>query len=85
MREHAFSLNRIILCNNRITYPVLMQKNTGQRKPVFSHILRSDISYFPENNHEFYYFRKKKAVSQIFGKLLYTPLSSVVLQTFNPL
>ena len=71
MRENAFSLNRIILCNNRIAYPVLMQKNKGQRKPVFSHILRSDISYFPENNHEFYYFRKKSYFVNVWQALIY--------------
>ena len=52
MREYAFWLNRIILYNDRIVDPVLLQKNTGQRRPVFSFIVRSDISYVSENNHK---------------------------------
>lgn len=52
MREYAFWLNRIILYNDRIVDPVLLQKNTGQRRPVLSFIVRSDISYVSENNHK---------------------------------
>ena len=41
MRKYVFSLTRILPYNDRIYDSVLIRKNTGQWKPVFSHILCS--------------------------------------------
>ena len=43
MRECGFSLTRILPYKDRIYDSVLIRENTGQWKPVFSHILCSDI------------------------------------------
>ena len=43
MREYEFSLTRIHPYKDRIWDSVLIRENTGQWKPVFSHILCSDI------------------------------------------
>ena len=42
MREYGFSLTRIHPYKDKIYDSVLIQENTGQWKPVFSHILRSE-------------------------------------------
>ena len=41
MPEYGFSMTRILPYKDRIVGSVLIQENTGQRKPVFWHILRS--------------------------------------------
>ena len=41
MREYVFSLTRIFPYKDRIEDSVLIRENTGQWKPVFSHILSS--------------------------------------------
>ena len=41
MREYGFSLTSILSYEDRIVDSVLIRENTGQRKPVFSHILCS--------------------------------------------
>ena len=41
MREYEFLLTRILPYKGKIYDFVLIRENTGQRKPVFSHILCS--------------------------------------------
>ena len=43
MPEHGFYLDRIFQYKNRIKDSVLIRENTGHRKPVFWHILRSEL------------------------------------------
>ena len=43
MREYGFSLTRIFLYKDTIYDFVLIRENTGQWKPVFSHILCSGL------------------------------------------
>ena len=43
MWEYGFSLTRILPYNGKIVDSVLTRENTGQRKPVFSHILCSNL------------------------------------------
>ena len=43
MPEYGFSLTRTFLYKDKIEDSVLKQKNKGQEKPVFWHILRSDV------------------------------------------
>ena len=44
MLEYGFSLTRIFPYQNTIIDSVLKPENTGHRKPVFRHILRSGES-----------------------------------------
>ena len=44
MREYGFSMSRMFPCKDKIVDFVLIQENTGQRKPVFSQILCSVIT-----------------------------------------
>ena len=46
MREYGFSLKCILPYDDRVYDYVLLRENTGQRKPVFSHILRSVFACF---------------------------------------
>ena len=57
MREYGFSLTRILPYEDRIVGSVLKRENTGQQKPVFSHIL-SSVS--PRSKYESDYERKRK-------------------------
>ena len=45
MRECEFSLTRILLYKDKVVDSVLIWENTGQSKPVFSHILCS-VAFF---------------------------------------
>ena len=45
MPEYGFSQARILPYNDRIVEAVLQRENTGQRKPVFWHILRSGSTF----------------------------------------
>ena len=47
MPEYGFSLTRIFPYKERFVDSVLVPENTGQRKPVFWHILRS-VNYIVE-------------------------------------
>ena len=42
MWKHKFLLIRVFLCKDRIVDSIPIRESTGQRKPVFSHILRSE-------------------------------------------
>ena len=42
MREYGFSLTRIMPYKDRIYDSALIPENTGQQKPLFSHILCID-------------------------------------------
>ena len=42
MREYEFSLTRFLPYKDKIYDFLLIRENTGQWKPVFSHILRSE-------------------------------------------
>ena len=46
MREYGFSLTHILPYRDRIVDSVLIRENTGQWKPVFSHILCSECAHF---------------------------------------
>ena len=41
--EYGFSQTHIFVDKDKMVDSVLIRENTGQKKPVFSHILRSDI------------------------------------------
>ena len=43
MQKYGFSLTLILPYKERIVDSVLLRENTGHWKPVFSHILCSDI------------------------------------------
>ena len=52
MRDCGFLVTRIITYKSKIVDSAFIRENMGQRKPVFSHILRID-SYGKREKHDF--------------------------------
>ena len=52
MPENEFSLTRIFWYKDRIYESLLIRENTGKRKPVFWHILRSIRINFNNDDHD---------------------------------
>ena len=93
MSEYGIFLNRIFQYNDKIKGSVFTREYTNQRKPVFWHILRSELFY---RTPESCFFRRKimtEAAVRLFalkdfalfiGKHLCWSLSLIKFQAFSP-